>query len=75
MAIVERGLSEAEIRLHAEWYIDQSYRLRVDPIEPFDQSELDHLLRLRLETAGVYPEFIRTEFERVMVEVFKPCLE
>jgi hypothetical protein len=64
----ELGLSAYTIRELAHWYEEEGNRRRVGL--DLDQRTLDRDLRRLLAERGVFPEFIRVEFERVMRAVF-----
>ncbi len=61
-------LSPYTIRELANWYEEEAARCRVGL--NLDQDALDRDLRRLLAERGVLPEFISTEFERVMKVVF-----
>jgi hypothetical protein len=69
----EPGLSSRRIRELASWYIErfEHYRNGCADINPQNQADLDAGLRRMLREAGVFPEFVDIEFERVMEEVFR----
>jgi hypothetical protein len=62
------NLSPYTIREWANWYNEEGARRRVGL--DLDQDALDRDLRRLLAERGVLPEFISTEFERVMKVVF-----
>jgi hypothetical protein len=62
------GLSPYTIRDLAHWYEEEANRRRLGTM--IDQDSLDRDLRRLLAERGVFPEFISTEFERVMQVVF-----
>jgi hypothetical protein len=66
-------LSSRRIRELASWYIErfEHYRNGGADISPQNQADLDAGLRRMLREAGVFPEFVDIEFERVIEEVFK----
>jgi hypothetical protein len=66
--LAEPGLSPYTIRELATWYEEEANRRRV--FINIDQDALDDALRRLLAERGVLPEFISTEFERVMKVVF-----
>jgi hypothetical protein len=68
--LAEPGLSPYTIRDLARWYEEEGNRRRLN--SNLDQDALDHELRRLLAERGVFPEFIATEFERVMQIVFPP---
>lgn len=61
-------MSPYTIRDLANWYEEEANRRRVGTI--IDRDALDRDLRQLLARRGVFPEFISTEFERVMKVVF-----
>src|SRR5262245_37514946 len=63
------SISLFRIRDLASWYEDEANRRRLGS-SIINQDALDRDLRLRLAEHGVFPEFIPTEFERVMQIVF-----
>jgi hypothetical protein len=66
--LAEPGLSPYTIRDLANWYQEEANLRRVGSL--IDQDALDCDLRQILAERGVFPEFIATEFERVMKVVF-----
>ena len=63
------GLSQRTISELAEDYTETTYRLNQEGAD-IDSASLDADLRRRL-AEQVFPEFVETEFERVMAEVFR----